>query len=185
MTFSIKIPTLRKMNVELFNPKLIHVLTSIDTPHIFKQATFTKYFLRLRPQAKLVPSKYRNQTIINDTATGTIITLTSFSPATNLHLDKPSEEVCSCIAQVYNDIAKQARIACSPCPSSGAAKPGNTVKYRFVKICMENADLRPQSIPSSSYHVLPFKSTCSKCNDGSCDELLKAWNEALTKVHQI
>ncbi|XP_019850926.1 PREDICTED: uncharacterized protein LOC109581316 [Amphimedon queenslandica] len=103
------IPTLRKMNKEQLNPKSIHVLTSIDTPHIFKQATFTKHFLRLRPQAKLVPSKYRNQTIINDTATGTIITLTSFSPATNLHLDKPSEEVCSCIVQVYNDITKKSQ----------------------------------------------------------------------------
>ena len=177
------IPILRTDNEENFDSKSIHFLTSIDTPHIFKQATFTKHFLRLRPQAKLVPSKYRNQTIINDTATGTILTLTSFSPATNLHLDKPNEEVCSCIVQVYNDIAKQARKACNPCPSSGAAKPVNTIKYRFIKICMEGSDLRPQSIPSSSYHVLPVTSPGSKCNDSSCDELLKAWNEALTKVH--
>ncbi|XP_019859727.1 PREDICTED: uncharacterized protein LOC109587961 [Amphimedon queenslandica] len=170
------IPLSRENNATEVDQKSIHVLTSIDTPHIFKQATFTKYFLDRRPQAKLVPTEYRNQTIIKDTTTGTTVTLTSHSPATKLHLDKPNHEVCSCIVQVYNDIAKEA--------IKNNAKI--VVNYKFIKICARTNLPSVQLIPSSDYHILPNDNPddrlCSDCNDANTEadvKLLQAWNKAL------
>lgn len=164
------IPQICANNItEKIDPKSIHVLTSIDTPHIFKQVKFTRHLLRLRPEAKLIPSNYRNRTIIEDVATGTTITLTSHSPAIKLHLNKPSIEVCSCIIRAYNEIAEE------------AISNGMIVKYKFIKICSEVTASDVQSIPSSRYHILPNDELCSKCNEDSNEEkeLLKAWNEAL------
>lgn len=137
--------------------------------------TFTKYFLDQRPQAKLVPSKYRNQTIIKDTTTGTTVTLTSHSPATKLHLDKPNHEVCSCIVQVYNNIAKEAM--------KDNAKM--VVDYKFIKICPRRKLRSVQLIPSSYYHILPDEGLCTYCNKDNTEDsikLLQAWNTALQEV---
>ena len=71
----------------------IHIVTSINTPHVFKQVAFTKYFLQLLPQSKLIPSKKPNQTIIMDPSTGITVTIVSHSPATRLTLSKPDEHM--------------------------------------------------------------------------------------------
>ena len=160
------------------DPKSIHVITSINTPHIFKQAAFTKYFLQLLPQFKLVPSEMRNQTIMKDPRTdGTTVTLVSHSPAIRLRLSKPDEHVCSCIVQAYEKIAENAR-------SQGAI-----VEYKYVKICAESSFSDAKStIPSSQYHILPDDKLCTKCDETSTEEdtkLLKAWNKALTKVSNV
>ena len=155
----------------------IHVISSINTPHIFKQAAFTKYFLQLLPQFKLVPSEMRNQTIMKDPSTGTTVTLVSHSPAIRLQLSKPDEHVCSCIVQAYEKIAENAR-------SQGAV-----VEYKFVKICSESSLSDAKSnIPSSQYHILPDDKLCTECNENSTDEdakLLEAWNKALTEVSSM
>ena len=156
--------------------KSIHVITSINTPHIFKQAAFTKYFLQLLPQFKLVPSEMHNQTIIKDPSTGTTVTLVSHSPAIRLHLSKPDEHVCSCIVQAYEKIAENAR-------SQGAI-----VEYKFVKICTESSLSDARSIPSSHYHILPDDKLCTKCGETSTEEdanLLETWNKALTEVSNV
>ena len=158
------------------DPKSIHVITSINTPHIFKQAAFTKYFLQLLPQFKLVPSEMRNQTIMKDPSTGTTVTLVSHSPAIRLQLSKPDEHVCSCIVQAFEKIAENAR------------SQGITVEYKFVKICTESSLKNVQSIPSSQYHILPDDKLCTECNETSTEEdakLLKAWNKALTEVSSM
>ena len=158
------------------DPRSIHVITSIATPHIFKQAAFTKYFLQLLPQFKLVPSKERNQTIFKDPSTGTTVTLVSHSPAIRLQLSKPDEQLCSCIIQAYEKIAENAR------------SQGITVEYKFIKICAESNLKDAQCIPSSQYHILPNDKLCTKCNDTSTEEdanLLEVWNKALTKVNNV
>ena len=158
------------------DPKSIHVITSINTPHIFKQAAFTEYFLLLLPQLKLVPSKMRNETILSDPSTGTTVTLVSHSPAIRLHLNKPDEQLCSCIIQAYEKIAENAK------------SQNITVEYKFVKICAESNLKDVQSIPSSHYHILPDDKLCTKCNETSTEEdakLLEAWNKALTEVSSM
>ena len=159
------------------DPKSIHVITSINTPHIFKQAAFTKYFLQLLPQFKLVPSKVRNKTIIKDPSTGTTVTLVSHSPAIRLHLSKPDEQLCSCIIQAYEKIAENAK------------SQNITVEYKFVKICAESNLKDVQSIPSSHYHILPSDDKlCTKCNETSTEgdaKLLEVWNKALTEVNNM
>ena len=158
------------------DPKSIHVITSIDTPHIFKQAAFTKYFLQLLSQFKLFPSESRNQTIIKDPSTGITVTLVSHGPAIRLHLSKPDEHVCSCIIQAYEMIAENAR------------SQGITVKYKFIKICAESNLEDVRSIPSSHYHILPDDKLCTECNKTITEEdakLLEAWNKALTKVSNV
>ena len=153
------------------DPESIHVITSISTPHIFKQAAFTRYFLQLLPQFKLVPSKMRNQTIMKDPCTdGTTVTLVSHSPATRLQLSKPDEHVCSCIVQAYEKIAENAR------------SQGITAEYKFVKICTVSSHSGVQSIPSSQYHILPDDKLCTKCTEKDT-KLLEAWNKALRKVN--
>ena len=156
----------------------IHVITSINTPHIFKQAAFTKYFLQLLPQLKLVPSKTRNQTIFKDPSTGTTVTLVSHSPAIRLHLSQPDEQLCSFIIQAYEKIAENAR----------SQNVNVTVEYKFIKICAESSPSDARSIPSSHYHILPNDKLCTECNETSTEEdakLLKAWNKALKKVSSI
>ena len=158
------------------HPESIHVITSINTPHIFKQAAFIKYFLQLLPKFKLVPSEKHNQTILNDPSTGTTVTLVSHSPAISLYLSKSDEQLCSCIVQAYEKIAKNAR-------SQGAI-----IKYKFVKICAENGLSDVQSIPSSHYHILPDDKLCNKCNETSTEKdakLLEVWNKALIKVSNV
>ena len=159
------------------DPKSIHVITSINTPHIFKQVAFIKYFLQqLLPQFKLVPSKKFNETIIKDPSTGTTVTLVSHGPAMRLHLSKPDEQLCSCIVQAYEKIAENAKTQ------------NITVEYKFVKICAEKNLKDVQSIPSSQYHILPDDKLCTKCNETSTEEdakLLEAWNKALTKVSNV
>ena len=123
------------------DPQSIHVITSIDTPHIFKQAVSTKYFLQLLSQFKLVLSEISNQTIMKDPSTGTTFTLVSHSPATRLQLSKPDKQLCSCIIQAYKKIAENAR------------SQGTIVKYKFVKICAESSLSDARSIPSSHYHI--------------------------------
>ena len=171
------IPLTRSMGpLETPDPKSIHVITSISTPHIFKQAAFTKYFLQLLPQFKLVPSKERNQTIMKDSSTGTTVTLVSHSPAIRLHLSKPDEQLCSCIVQAYEKIAENAK------------SQNITVEYKFVQICAESNLKDAQSIPSSRYHILPNDKLCTKCNDTSTEndaKLLEAWNKALKKVNNV
>ena len=159
------------------DPKSIHVITGIVTPHIFKQAAFTKYFLQLLPQLKLVPSKERNQTIFKDPSTGTTVTLISHSPATRLQLSKSDEQLCSFIIQAYEMIAENAR------------SQGTIVEYKFIKICAESSVKDVQSIPSSHYHILPDDKLCTKCNNEISTEgdakLLEAWNKALKKVSSM
>ena len=170
------VPIIRSENVREVDQRAVHVLTSIDTPHIFKQVTVTKHLLRLLPRAKLVLSEYRNQTIIKDHSSDTTITLVSHSPATRLQLSKPNEHVCSCIVQAYEKIAEKAR------------SQGITVEYKFVKICAESHLLDVQSIPSSHFHILPDEKLCSKCNEISIStekNLLKVWNKSLKEVSNV
>ena len=159
------------------DPKSIHIITSINTPHIFKQAAFIKYFLQqLLPQFKLVPSKKCNETIIKDPSTGTTVTLVSHGPAMRLHLSKPDEQLCSCIIQAYEKIAEN------------ASSQGAIVKYKFVKICAESSLKDVQLIPSSYYHILPNDKLCTKCDETSTEndaKLLEVWNKALTKVNNV
>ena len=158
------------------DPQSIHIITSINTPHVFKQAAFTKYFLQLLPQFKLVPSKERNQTIIKDPSTGTTVTLVSHSPAIRLQLSQPDKLVCSCIIQAFEKITENAR------------SQGITVEYKFIKICAESSLKDVQSIPSSLYHILPDDNLCKKCDETSTENdanLLEVWIKALTKVNNV
>ena len=160
------------------DPKSIHVITSINSPHIFKQAAFTRYFLQLLPQFKLVLSESRNQTIMKDPSTGITVTLVSHGPAIRLHLSNPDKHVCSCIVQAYEKIAENAR----------SQNINVTVEYKFVKICAESNLKDAQSIPSSRYHILPDDKLCTKCDETSTEEdakLLETWNKALAKVNNV
>ena len=150
------------------HPRSIHIITSINTPHVFRQVAVTKHLFEMLKAPKLIPCEYFNQTIIKDTSTGTTITIVSHSPATRLDLDKPNSEVCGCIVRAYNEIAETCNV---------------TVKYKFVRLCAAEKISNVQSIPSSSYHILPDNelcATCKKLNDDS--DLLQAWNEALDEV---
>uniref|UniRef100_A0A1X7UHH7 Death domain-containing protein n=1 Tax=Amphimedon queenslandica TaxID=400682 RepID=A0A1X7UHH7_AMPQE len=150
------------------HPHSIHIITSINTPHVFRQVTVTKHLLDMLKAPKLIPCKYFDRTIIKDTSTGTTITIVSHSPATRLDLDKPNSEVCGCIVRAYNKIADTCNV---------------TVKYKFVRLCAAEDFSKVQSIPSSLYHILPDNELCSKCKEPENDDsdLLQAWNKALTE----
>ena len=155
----------------------IHIVTSINTPHVFKQVAFTKYFLQLLPESKLIPSKKPNQTIIMDPATGITITLVSLSPATRLTLSKPDEHICSKIVQAYEMIAESAI-------SQGIA----AVNYKFIKVCAESDPSKIRYIPSCHYHILPDDKLCSKCNEAATGDdvkLLQVWNKTLKEVSSL
>ena len=175
--FSYYIPLTRAKALNTIpDSQSIHVISSINTSHIFKQAAFTKYFLKLFSQFKLVPSQECNKTIIKDPSTGTTVTLVSHGPAIRLHLSKPDEQLCSCIVQAYEKIAENAK------------SQNVTVEYKFVKICAESNLKDVQSIPSSHYHILPDDKLCTKCDETSTEEdakLLEVWNKALTKVNNV
>ena len=148
----------------------IHLITSINTPHVFRQVSITQKLLETLESPKLIPCKNFNQTVIKDTHTGTTITIVSHSPATKLHLDKPNSEVCGYIVKAYNEIAKTCDVI---------------VKYKFVKLCAACDISTVQSLPSSLYHILPDEDLCVRCkeaNNQEDTELLQAWNEALKKV---
>ncbi|XP_019853112.1 PREDICTED: uncharacterized protein LOC109582684 [Amphimedon queenslandica] len=154
----------------------VHVITSINTPHIFKQVAFTKYFLQLFPESKLILSKHPNQTIIMDSATGITVTLVSHSPATRLTLSKPDEHICSKIIQTYEKIAESAI-------SRGIA----AVNYKFIKVCAESVHSKIRYIPSCHYHILPDDKLCSKCNEAATGDdvkLRQVWNKTL-KEHPV
>ena len=151
------------------HPHSIHIITSINTPHVFRQVAVTKRLLGILEAPKLIPSKYFNQTTIKDASTGTTITIVSHSPATRLDLDKPNSEVCGCIVRVYNEIAETCNV---------------TVKYKFVRLCAAEKISDVRSIPSSSYHILPDNELCAICKKPENDDsdLLQAWNKALIEV---
>ena len=151
------------------DPHSIHIITSIDTPHVFRQVSLTKRMLSFLPEPKLLPCTNMNQTIIKDALTGATLTLTSHSPATRLHLDKPNETICNCIVEAYNDIATSC---------------GVPAKYKFVKMCSEGSIPSVQYLPSCQYHILPDDELCQKCKEAENydDDLIKFWNEALRKV---
>ncbi|XP_019854317.1 PREDICTED: uncharacterized protein LOC109583422 isoform X2 [Amphimedon queenslandica] len=153
---------------DALHPHSIHIITSINTPHVFRQVTVTKHLLELLKAPKLIPCKYFNRTIIKDTSTGTTITIVSHSPATRLDLDKPNSEVCGCIVRAYNKIADTCNV---------------TVKYKFVKLCADEKISDVQSIPSSSYRILPDNELCaiSKKPENDDSVLLQAWNKALVE----
>ena len=179
-TYFYYVPLTRSKDpITTFDWSSVHIITSINTPHIFKQVAFAEYFLKSLPQFKLAESEEPNQTIIKDPSTGTTVTLVSHSPAIRLHLNKPDEHVCSCIVQAYEEIAENAR------------RQGShiTVKYKFVKICAKSRRLSDvQSILSSHYHILPDDKLCTECNDTNTEEdakLLEAWNKALKNVSNV
>ena len=151
----------------------IHVITSIDTPHVFSQVSIIRKILENRKfkEAKIVPCENFNQTIIiyKDTE----IRIVSYSPAMRLYVSKPDSEVCAGIATAYKEIAEESE------------ESGITVKYKFVKLCVAYRDKIPnvQSLPSSFYHILPDDDLCPQCKDADCEEdLLQVWNEALQQV---
>ena len=151
----------------------IHVITSINTPHIFSQVSIIRKILENRKfeEAKIVPCENFNQTIIS--YKDTKIKIVSYSPAMRLYVSKPDSEVCAGIAMAYKDIAEESE------------EFGITVKYKFVKLCVAYRNEIPnvQSLPSSFYHILPDDELCAKCKDVDCEEdLLQAWNEALRQV---
>ena len=147
----------------------IHIITSINTPHVFRQVAVTKHLLEMLKAPKLIPCEYFNQTIIKDAYTGTTITIVSHSPATRLDLDKPNSEVCGCIVRAYNKIADTCNV---------------TVKYKFVRLCAAEKISNVQSIPSSSYHILPDNELCDICKESNSydSDLLQAWTKALDEV---
>ncbi|XP_019861023.1 PREDICTED: uncharacterized protein LOC109589372 [Amphimedon queenslandica] len=150
------------------HPHSIHIITSINTSHVFRQVTVTKHLLKMLKAPKLIPSKNFNQTVIKDTSTGTTITIVSHSPATRLDLNVPNSEVCGCIVHAYNTIADMCK---------------TTVKYKFVRLCAAENVSTIESIPSSVYHVLPDDELCGKCKESSSydSDLVQAWNKALTE----
>ena len=151
------------------DPTAVHLITSINTPHVFKQATFAKHLLQSLQEPKLVPCGNINQTIIKECSTDTTISLVSHSPATKIAINQASPEVCSLIVKAYNEIAETCKIG--------------TTKYKFVTICAKSGVPDVQDIPSCQYHVLPNDTLCDECEkDLRINDQLKAWNEALRKV---
>ena len=146
----------------------VHVITSINTQHVFKQVSITKQILGLLPNSKLVPCKNLNKTIIKNE--GTTITLVSHSPVMRISLDKPDEVTSSNIVKAYSEIDKSCKFP---------------VEYKFVVFCVDNDthDMKMESFPSSNYHILPDDELCLKCKTaGRTDnKLLEAWNNALRK----
>ena len=151
------------------HPCSIHIITSINTSHVFRQVTVAKHLLKMLRAPKLILSKNFNQMIIKDTSTGTTITIVSHSPATRLDLNRPNSEVCGCIVRAYNKIADTCK---------------TTVKYKFVRLCAAGNVSTIRSIPSSLYHILPDNELCTICKESNSynSDLLQAWNKALIEV---
>ena len=101
------IPLNRKGSLEEeADPTAIHLLTSVNTFHVFKQATFAKYLLQSLQQSKLVPCSNPNQIIIKEKSTNTTITLVSHSPTIRLSISQANLRVCSLLIKACAEIAK-------------------------------------------------------------------------------
>uniref|UniRef100_A0A1X7T4F9 Death domain-containing protein n=1 Tax=Amphimedon queenslandica TaxID=400682 RepID=A0A1X7T4F9_AMPQE len=149
------------------DPYSVHLLTSISSPHFFKQVSFVEQLLETLPEPVLVPCKNVNQTIIRNSSTNTTITISSHVPAIKLKVDKPNEEICALIIKATEKIADESHVP---------------VKYKFVQFCVQNPITKVESLPSASYHHLP-ESRCKKCRkDPKFEKLLKVWTEALRLV---
>ena len=153
------------------DPLSVHILTNIDTPHFFKQVSFSEQLLDTLPQPVLVPCKHMNQTVIKDLSTNTTITISSHIPAIKLQVDNANKEICTIIVQATQKIAEKSLIP---------------VKYKFVRFCAKSHIENVESLPSAEYHVLPDGGDhCKKCRDNKKvdNALMRAWKEALHKVH--
>ena len=102
------IPLNRK--VTKADPTAIHLLTSVNTFHVFKEATFAKYLLQSLQQSKLVPCSNPNQIIIKEKSTNTTITLVSHSPTISLSISQTNLRICSLIIKACAEIAKICKI---------------------------------------------------------------------------
>ena len=150
------------------DPTAVHLITSSDTPPIFKLANLVKYLLKLLPNPKLVPCKHANKAIIEDSSANVRVTITSHSPATKIDIDNANPDVCSYVIQACQKIAEK----------------GPNAKFKFVIICAEdNKIVGESSIPSCQHHILPNSELCPTCIDAARqNNKLDAWNEALIRV---
>ena len=102
------IPFCCKSNpVTKVDPTAVHLITNIDTPPIFKLANLVKYLIQLLPNPKLVPCKYANKAIIEDSSANVRVTITSHSPATKIDIDNANPDVCSYVIQACQKIAER------------------------------------------------------------------------------
>lgn len=150
------------------DPNSVHLITNIDTPHFFKNVSFVKELTKLLPEHILFPTQSLNEIAIKDLSTNTTITITSHVPVIKIHIDKPSEKICSLIVQATNRIASESPV---------------TVKYKFVQYCTKSIIPNVESLPSAFYHVLPIATFCKDCRGvQEVNTLVTEWEKALETV---
>ena len=153
------------------NDNSIYLMTSVDSPQYpsaFRQVIFSKALISL-PGAKLVPCHRVNETMFKDESTNATITIATYSSATKLHLDRPSNIICTRIIEAYE--------------ATKVCKVGKT-KFQFVKVCAKTTIFNTQNIPHYQHHVLPDHSldTCDICDRNN--DVIKTWNTAIQRSVQ-
>lgn len=176
------VPQMRKKKIiskSVVDPAAVYLITSADSPHIYKQARLVKYLLSSRLSAMLRPCPEENRTIIYDAPTDLLITFVSFSPSTKIDIRHASTnevptvinhdvlDVYASVVRAFHEITLPHEIG--------------IVKYQFTVMCAQDMiETRP---PFCRQHVLPDPNLCSACQDAKkMTNHLKAWNQVLTEV---
>lgn len=155
----------------------LHVITSIDKSHIFKQAFFVKNIFKFFTDAILVPCTEANQTKIRVKASNlsdVIITLIHHSPTTKIHVSNPDEKVCTGIIKVCYQMAKDSKI------------DGGATSFDFIVLCSRSELHDAHDIATGYHHILPVDTLqCSACQKKFSGTQLKVWNDVLQKVSSV
>ena len=166
--------------VEVDNEAL-HIITSIDKSHIFKQAFFVKHLFDFFPDAKLICCTEANQTKIKVKASNSlevIITLVHHSPTTKIHVSSLDHGICTRIIKTCYQMAEKSKI------------DGGTTSFDFIVLCNRStkmSGLDAHNIATCYHHVLPMDSAqcsdlCSDCVEKFSEGQLKIWNDIIQKV---
>lgn len=159
---------------QIVDSTAVNLVTTIDTPHVCKQAFIAKYLLESLPNSKLVNCNDKITVAVRDVSTGATVTMVSSNPITQFIITQPSPRICRLIVEAMKKIAN-------------LYKEG-TVKYKYIVFCAKTRrhQLDVLSVLSTSqYHILPNDDLCKECQKvGKVDKQLLAWNDALRIVRE-
>ena len=148
----------------------VYLVTTLDTPHIRKQALFVHHLLELIPGSKLVNCCDKITVAVKDVTNDTTITMVSSNPFTQFKVspqdnNQASLKIVEAIHRIFTCYEK------------------SEVKYQYVVPCAmmgcEQMSTR-LLLKNAPHHILPYDMHCDACNKAG--KINHTWNEALKQV---
>ena len=162
------------------DPSSVYLVTTLDTPHVRKQALFVDQLLHSIPGSKLVKHSDKITVAVkvvakDQSCADNTITMISSNPFTQFKIsDKSDNEACFKIVEAIHHIIH-------------SKNRKGEVKYMYIVPCAAEIDnqIPIKSLMSeATYHVLPIKDDmhCERCQKAG--KINPNWHEAL-KVEQV